>query len=129
MPPSKRVMQVVPSFSRSISKLQVIDSCGTPFGQQLIDEALELIDDDQELAQIHSLRKKSKTVTSTAVHAEEDEEENVTQPLEEGEIHDEGGSQEKVMAELEHKRKKTSETSKKRKSDIDNSPEIDKVPK
>ena len=46
MPPSKRLTEVVPSFSLSIPKIQVIDSCGTPFGQQLIDEALELIDDD-----------------------------------------------------------------------------------
>ena len=83
----------------------------------------------QELAQIHSPRKKSKTVTSTAVHAEEEEDENVTQPLEEGEIRDAGSSQEKVMAELEHKSKKTSESSKKRKSDSDNSCEIDKAPK
>ena len=120
MPPSKRVTEVVTSFSQSISKIQVIDSHGTPFGQQFIDEALELIDDDQELAQIHSPRKKSKAVTSMVVHPEEEEDEDVTEPLEEGEIREEGGNQEK------DKIKKTSETSKKRKNDSDKSGDNDK---
>ena len=119
MPPSKRLTEVVPSFSRSIPKIQVIDSRGTPFGQQLIDEALQLIDDDQELAQIHSPMKKSTAVTSTVAHPVEQE--DVTESLEEGEIHEEGGNQEK------DKMKKSSETSKKRKNASDKSGDISKL--
>ena len=50
MPPAKKITEVVPSSSCAIPKIQLIDSRGTDFGQQLIAEALELMDDQHELA-------------------------------------------------------------------------------
>ena len=88
MPPAKKVTEVVPSSSHAIPKIQFIDSHGTDFGQQLIAEALELMDDQHEIVQIHSPRKKAmKTKDVEKVHVEEKG--DVTEEsLEEGEIRD-----------------------------------------
>ena len=88
MPPAKKVTEVVPSSSRAIPKIRLIDSRGTDFGQQLIAEALELIDDEHELAQIHSLSKKAMKTTDVEKVPVEEKGDVTEESLEEGEIRD-----------------------------------------
>ena len=73
MPPAKKVTEVVPSSTRGIPKIQIVDSRGTVFGQQLINEAMEVLEDDTELLQVHSPIKK---VKSRSIECEK----NVQQP-------------------------------------------------
>ncbi|MCG8623281.1 MAG: hypothetical protein MJE68_14975, partial [Proteobacteria bacterium] len=70
MPVHRRTTQVVPSTMRAIPKIRTIDSRGTPFGQQLIQEALDCMEDDYELAQIHSPTKRSKSSTVVSSNVE-----------------------------------------------------------
>ena len=65
---------------------------------------------------------------------EKQKDDNVTEPLEEGEICDEGSSQQKLTEEVwryfvQQERKKSSQTLKKRKTDSNKSDDIDKLPK
>ena len=101
MPPAKKLTEVVPSTSCTIPKIQLIDSQGTDFGQQLISEALQLMDDEHELAQIHSPRKKIQK--STDVQRLENREEGnvIEEPLEEGEIVNKDTRQYQVSEVLE----------------------------
>ena len=46
MPPKERTVEIVPSFARAISKIRVKDSCTTNFGQQLVNEAFQIISED-----------------------------------------------------------------------------------
>ena len=88
MPPAKKLMEVVPSTSHAILKIQLINSRGTDFGQQLIAEALQLMDDEHHVAQIHSPRKKIQKSTDVQ-RLENREKGDVTEELlEEGEIVD-----------------------------------------
>ena len=88
MPPAKKVTEVVPSSSCALPKIQLIDSHGTDFGQQLIAEALELMDNQYELVQIHSPRKKA-TKTKDVEKVRVKEKGDVTEEsFEEGEIRD-----------------------------------------
>ena len=97
MPAAKKITEVVPSSSRVIPKIQLIDSRRTDFGQQLIAEVLELIDDQHELAQIHSPRKKKvKERKHTEAVQEEEKSELGEESLEEGEICERDNSQCKV---------------------------------
>ena len=88
MPPAKKVTEVVPSSSRAILKIQLIDSRGTDFGQQLIAEALELMDDEHELVQIHSPRKKAMKTKDVEKVRIEEKGDVTEESLEEGEIRD-----------------------------------------
>ena len=45
MPVKERTVEIVPSFSRAIPKIRVKDSRTTEFGKQLVDEALEMINE------------------------------------------------------------------------------------
>ena len=101
MPPVKKLTEVVPSTSHAIPKIQLIDSQGTDFGQQLIGEALQLMDDEHELAQIHSPRKKIQNSTDVQ-RLENREKGDVTEEsLEEGEIVDKDTTQYQVSQVLE----------------------------
>ena len=46
MPPKERTVEIVPSFARAIPKIHVKDSCTTNFGQQLVNEAFQIISED-----------------------------------------------------------------------------------
>ena len=46
MPPKERTVEIVPSFARAIPKIRVKDSCTTNFGQQLVNEAFQIISED-----------------------------------------------------------------------------------
>ena len=115
MPPAKKVTEVVPSSSCALPKIQLIDSHGTDFGQQLIAEALELMDDEHELAEIHSLRKEAKKTTDVGkVHVEEKG--DVTEEsLEEGKIQDKVDRVQEHFISVETSLQK----SKKRKSELE----------
>ena len=45
MPVKERTVEIVPSFSRVIPKIRVKDSRTTDFGKQLVDEALEMMNE------------------------------------------------------------------------------------
>ena len=45
MPVKERTVEIVPSFSRAIPKIRVKDSRSTEFGKQLVDEALEMMNE------------------------------------------------------------------------------------
>ena len=46
MPPKERTVEIVPSFARAIPKIHVKDSRTTNFGQQLVNEAFQIISED-----------------------------------------------------------------------------------
>ena len=46
MPPKERTVEIVPSFARAIPKIRVKDSRTTNFGQQLVNEAFQIISED-----------------------------------------------------------------------------------
>ena len=46
MPPKERTVEIVPSFARPIPKIHVKDSRTTNFGQQLVNEAFQIISED-----------------------------------------------------------------------------------
>ena len=46
MPPKERTVEIVPSFARAIPKIHVKDSCTTNFGQQLVKEVFQIINED-----------------------------------------------------------------------------------
>ena len=46
MPPKERTVEIVPSFARAIPKICVKDSRTTNFGQQLVNEAFQIISED-----------------------------------------------------------------------------------
>ena len=115
MPPAKKVTELVPSSSHAIPKIQLIDSRGTDFGQQLIAEALELMDDEHELAQIHSPRKKAKKTTDVEKVPVEEKGDVTEESLEEGEIRDKVDRVQEHFVSVETSFQK----SKKRKSELE----------
>ena len=46
MPPKERTVEIVLSFARAIPKIRVKDSRTTNFGQQLVNEAYQIISED-----------------------------------------------------------------------------------
>ena len=46
MPPEERTVEIVPSFARAIPKIRVKDLRTTNFGQQLVNEAFQIISED-----------------------------------------------------------------------------------
>ena len=46
MPPKERTVEIVPSFARAIPKIRVKDSRTMNFGQQLVNEAFQIISED-----------------------------------------------------------------------------------
>ena len=46
MPPKERTLEIVPSFARAIPKIRVKESHTTNFGQQLVNEAYQIISED-----------------------------------------------------------------------------------
>ena len=46
MPVKERRIEIIPSFTRSIPKIRVKDSRSTMFGKQLVDEALQIMNED-----------------------------------------------------------------------------------
>ena len=72
MPVQKQITEIIRSFVRSIPKIRMKDSRRTKFGKQLIDEALDLINEDcnawQELTSEHEVSTSKETKEQHCQH-------------------------------------------------------------
>ena len=96
MPQAKKVTEVGASNLHAIPKIKFIDSRKTQVGRELMEQALEILDDDSELMKIHSAAENYRK--RREIEQQQDERQIVQsfQGLEEGEICDDTISQEQV---------------------------------
>ena len=96
MPEAKRVTEVGASNLCAIPKIKFTNSRKKDFGQELMEQALEILDDDSELMKIRSAAENYRK--RRQIEQQEDERQIVqsSQGLEEGEISDDTITQEQV---------------------------------
>ena len=95
MPEAKKITEVGASNLRAIPKIKFTDSRKKDFGQELMEQALEILDDDSELMKIRSAAENYRKRREIEQHDERQIVES-SQGLEEGEISDHTISQEQV---------------------------------
>ena len=95
MPEAKKVTEVGASNLRAIPKIKFTDSRKKDFGQELMEQALEILDDDSELMKIRSAAENYRKRREIEQHDGRQIVES-SQALEEGEISDHTISQKQV---------------------------------